>query len=338
MSADKMPIRFGLEAAPITVGCMAVNFSCCIKQVGASFDLTKDGLRSGEVGQMKGSGTEARDAAASAGLPTVFALHELLVHDFMESVPQASIPRLTTSIGALARFQGLGVNSSLTAVGFLWNVADALARYHCAPSLDILRRIRFNSGEAYEPQLSGPFSMETIPAAPRVGVSTHSLSGRPNAPRSLRASRSVDQPRETTSLGRGDFLQFLGASAAAAIFTVGSLRSRIRKQVPGEPNLLLNTFSCGTTPLRNPKYLGGGVQAEVFSADAGDKQAVVKLSRKTVLGSLEHERKILKILNDAKVPNVERCMGFGEITTTAGPRQGMVLTPCLPGSASRATE
>ena len=45
MSADKMPIRFGLEAAPITVGCMAVNFSCCIKQVGASFDLTKDGLR-----------------------------------------------------------------------------------------------------------------------------------------------------------------------------------------------------------------------------------------------------------------------------------------------------
>ena len=151
-------------------------------------------------------------------------------------------------------------------------------------------RIRFNSGEAYEPQLSGPFSMETIPAAPRVGVSTHSLSGRPslprprlqfgvscrqcrrllrpNAPRSLRASRSVDEPRETTrqtklivavksvfehelrgytskkvplpdsvvtalcSLGRGDFLQFLGASAAAAIFTVGSLRSRIRKQAP----------------------------------------------------------------------------------------------------------
>ena len=67
----------------------------------------------------------------------------------------------------------------------------------------------------------------------------------------------------------------------------------------------------------------------MFSADAGDKQAVVKLSRtntdyakrdptadhdwtmtrlelregrKTVLGSLEHERKILKILNDAKAP------------------------------------
>lgn len=102
-----------------------------LERVGASFDLAKDGLRSGEVGQKGGSGTEARDAA-SAGLPTVFALLELLVHDFMESVPQASIPRLTTSIGALARFQGLGVNSSLTAVGFLWNVADALARYHCA--------------------------------------------------------------------------------------------------------------------------------------------------------------------------------------------------------------
>lgn len=172
-------------------------------------------------------------------------------------------------------------------------------------------------------------------APPRVGI-TQTLSGRPrpNAPRSLRASRSVDQPRETTSLGRGDFLQFLGASAAAAIFTVASLRSRIRKQVPGEPNLLLNTFSCGTTPLRNPKYLGGGVQAEVFSADAGDRHAVVKLSRTNTdyaKRSLEHERKILKILNDAKVPNVERCLGFGEITTTAGPRQGMVLTPCLPG-------
>ena len=34
---------------------------------------------------------------------------------------------------------------------------------------------------------------------------------------------------------------------------------------------------------------------------------------------------------EAKVPNIERCVGFGEVTTTAGPRQGMVLTPCLPG-------
>eukprot|EP00931_Biecheleriopsis_adriatica_P056419 TRINITY_DN33425_c0_g2_i1.p1 TRINITY_DN33425_c0_g2~~TRINITY_DN33425_c0_g2_i1.p1 ORF type:complete len:1879 (-),score=400.44 TRINITY_DN33425_c0_g2_i1:16-5652(-) len=75
---------------------------------------------------------EGRDASSSAALPTVFQLLELLVHDFMEYVPLESVPRLTVSIGAFARFTGLGVNSSLTAVGFLWNVADALARYHCA--------------------------------------------------------------------------------------------------------------------------------------------------------------------------------------------------------------
>ncbi|CAE7663995.1 unnamed protein product [Symbiodinium sp. CCMP2592] len=176
-----------------------------------------------------------------------------------------------------------------------------------------------------------------IASAPRVGVSNLARA-RPNGPPSLRASRIVDQSSpqtsETSSLGRGEFLQFLGVSTVAAIFTVGSLRSRVRAQVPGEPNLLLNTFSCGTTPLRNPKYLGGGVQAEVFSADTSNGQAVVKLSRTNTdyaKRSLEHERRVLQILNDAKVPNIERCMGFGEVTTTAGPRQGMVLTPCLPG-------
>ncbi|CAE7467832.1 unnamed protein product [Symbiodinium pilosum] len=140
---------------------------------------------------------------------------------------------------------------------------------------------------------------------------------------------------DTSSLGRGDFLQFLGVSTMAAIFTVGSLRSRVRAQVPGDPNLLLGAFSCGTTTLRDPKYLGGGVQAEVFSASvAGNGQAVIKLSRTNTdyaQRSLAHERRVLQILNDAKVPNVERCIGFGEVTTTAGPRQGMVLTPCLPG-------
>ncbi|OLP82249.1 hypothetical protein AK812_SmicGene37109 [Symbiodinium microadriaticum] len=161
--------------------------------VGASFDLAKDGLRSGEVGQKGGSGTEARDAA-SAGLPTVFALLELLVHDFMESVPQASIPRLTTSIGALARFQGLGVNSSLTAVGFLWNVADALARYHCVEEgVGDVNRVEEGVGDVNREQL------DLLSRAP-------------------------------ANLGRGDFLQFLGASAAAAIFTVASLRSRASEQ------------------------------------------------------------------------------------------------------------
>mmetsp|Transcript_142653 Transcript_142653/g.371751 ORF Transcript_142653/g.371751 Transcript_142653/m.371751 type:complete len:1968 (+) Transcript_142653:130-6033(+) len=70
---------------------------------------------------------------ASQVLPTVFQLLELLVQDFMEYAPPDSVSHITASIGAFARFTGLGVNSSLTAVGFLWNVADALARYHCAP-------------------------------------------------------------------------------------------------------------------------------------------------------------------------------------------------------------
>ncbi|CAE7939514.1 unnamed protein product [Symbiodinium sp. KB8] len=155
-----------------------------------------------------------------------------------------------------------------------------------------------------------------------------------------KASRMVYQSSPKTSetssrLGRGEFLQFLGISSVAAILTVGSLRSRVRAPVPGHPNLLLSSFSCGTTPLRNPTYLGGGVQAEVFSADtASSGQAVVKLSRANTdyaMHSLEHERRVLEILNDAKVPNIERCIGFGEVSTTAGPRQGMVLMPCLPG-------
>jgi len=81
------------------------------------------------------SETLSRGGAALACpkvLPILFQLLELLVNDFMEYVPPASIPHLAACLGAFARFNGLGVNSSLTAVGFLWNVADALARYHCA--------------------------------------------------------------------------------------------------------------------------------------------------------------------------------------------------------------
>ena len=77
------------------------------------------------------------------------------------------------------------------------------------------------------------------------------------------------------------------------------------------------------------------MQAEVFSADtASNRQAVVKLSRANTdyaMHSLAHERRVLQVLNDANVPNIERCIGFGEVTTTAGPRHGIVLMPCLPG-------
>ncbi|CAK0828461.1 unnamed protein product, partial [Prorocentrum cordatum] len=69
----------------------------------------------------------AEGRESSTVLPQLFQLLELLVHDFMEHVPLAAVPRLTGSIGAFARFGGLGVNSSLTAVGFLWKVADFLA-------------------------------------------------------------------------------------------------------------------------------------------------------------------------------------------------------------------
>ena len=44
-------------------------------------------------------------------------LKRLLVHDFMENVPLTSLPQLTGALGALARYHGLGVNSSLTAIG-----------------------------------------------------------------------------------------------------------------------------------------------------------------------------------------------------------------------------
>eukprot|EP00929_Paragymnodinium_shiwhaense_P096517 TRINITY_DN58120_c0_g2_i1.p1 TRINITY_DN58120_c0_g2~~TRINITY_DN58120_c0_g2_i1.p1 ORF type:complete len:1962 (-),score=374.00 TRINITY_DN58120_c0_g2_i1:115-6000(-) len=78
--------------------------------------------------------TAEKAQQTSTVLPVMFQLLELLVHDFMEYVPPGSVPPLTASIGAFARFTGLGVNSSLTAVGFLWNVADALARYHSSPA------------------------------------------------------------------------------------------------------------------------------------------------------------------------------------------------------------
>lgn len=76
-------------------------------------------------------GTDGREAPAV--LPTVFALLELIVHDFMEYVPPDSVPHLTASIGAFARCTSLGVNSSLTAVGFLWNVADAIGALYRSP-------------------------------------------------------------------------------------------------------------------------------------------------------------------------------------------------------------
>mmetsp|Transcript_36486 Transcript_36486/g.84176 ORF Transcript_36486/g.84176 Transcript_36486/m.84176 type:complete len:344 (+) Transcript_36486:41-1072(+) len=174
--------------------------------------------------------------------------------------------------------------------------------------------------------------------APLAGVATGIKIPVTGRPRTIRGAIADQQnlPAQTRSLGRGEFLQFVATSSAAALFTGLSLRSRVRaQQAPAEPDLLANAFSCGTTALRNPQFVGGGVQAEVFSANSsGSGRVVVKLSRANTdyaSRSFEHERHVLKILNEAKVPNVERCVGFGEVTTRAGPRQGMVLTPFMPG-------
>lgn len=98
----------------------------------ADVELQKAGLdprsEAGRVGKAPVPDQRGGDFSA---LPTIFQLLELMVHDFMENVPPDSVPMLTASLGAFARFTGLGVNSSLTAVGFLWNAADALARQHC---------------------------------------------------------------------------------------------------------------------------------------------------------------------------------------------------------------
>jgi len=137
----------GQELQPTAWGTMIRLISTAasveLQRAGIDFYLEEDVLRPEKSESLRGSGGEGKEVAASAALPTVFQLLELLVHDFMENVPQSSLPHLTASIGAMARYTGLGVNSSLTAVGFLWNVADALARYHCAEEDDATKVISF---------------------------------------------------------------------------------------------------------------------------------------------------------------------------------------------------
>lgn len=101
-----------------------------LERVGIGFQLPSDVEILKPVTQLAPADTAG--AFSSAALQTIFQLLELLVHDFMEYVPLESVETLTASIGAFARYTGLGMSNSLTAVGFLWNVADALARYHCA--------------------------------------------------------------------------------------------------------------------------------------------------------------------------------------------------------------
>eukprot|EP00742_Colponemidia_sp_Colp-10_P009457 GILJ01010313.1.p1 GENE.GILJ01010313.1~~GILJ01010313.1.p1 ORF type:complete len:949 (+),score=164.44 GILJ01010313.1:87-2849(+) len=60
-------------------------------------------------------------------IPTAFKSVELLVNDFLPSIPPASILTLVRCVGKYAS-QNTGVNISFTAVGMLWKVADYLKK------------------------------------------------------------------------------------------------------------------------------------------------------------------------------------------------------------------
>ncbi|CAL1163219.1 unnamed protein product [Cladocopium goreaui] len=93
-------------------------------------------------------------------------------------------------------------------------------------------------------------------------------------------------------------------------------------------------FSCGGLDLENPRFLGGGVQGEVYQADLPGKGLVaVKISRRNddyAKGTFAREQQVVKLLSDAQVPGVERCIAAGPVVTPVGQRQGLVMQPCLP--------
>ncbi|CAJ1384481.1 unnamed protein product [Effrenium voratum] len=145
----------------------------------------------------------------------------------------------------------------------------------------------------------------------------------------------LPEPAASTSLGRSEFLQFLGASTTLAFFAAQQPRfARARTGAPSDPELLPNSLSCGGLTLKNPKYIGGGVQAEVYSASVpGTGLVALKLSRTNddyAQGTFAREKQIMKLLQDNKVPNVVRCLGSGQVSTRDGPRCGLVLSPCTP--------
>lgn len=110
-----------------TVELVALAAQVELRRAGFEFLLPQRMDPFSPASQPSNMANDSRDL--SSVLPVVHQLVQLLVHDFMELVPMAAVQQLTASIGAFARFTGLGVNSSLTAIGFLWNVADALARH-----------------------------------------------------------------------------------------------------------------------------------------------------------------------------------------------------------------
>lgn len=62
----------------------------------------------------------------------------------------------------------------------------------------------------------------------------------------------------------------------------------------------------------------------------------VKVSRRNddyAKSTFAREERVVKLLNNAKVPGIERCVASGPVTTEDGERQGLVMLPCLPSTA-----
>eukprot|EP00435_Cladocopium_sp_Y103_P021743 s2743_g5.t1 len=140
--------------------------------------------------------------------------------------------------------------------------------------------------------------------------------------------RSACDPSDRR-IGRSNFLQLLGATGAALF--AGSRRCRAEDDL----KMMLNKdFSCGGLELTNPRFLGGGVQGEVYQADLpGTGLVAVKISRRNddyAKGTFAREQQVVKLLSDAQVPGVERCIAAGPVVTPVGQRQGLVMQPCLP--------
>lgn len=140
--------------------------------------------------------------------------------------------------------------------------------------------------------------------------------------------RSACDPSDRR-IGRSNFLQLLGATGAALF--AGSRRCRAEDDLKMQLN---KDFSCGGLDLENPRFLGGGVQGEVYQADLpGTGLVAVKISRRNddyAKGTFAREQQVVKLLSDAQVPGVERCIAAGPVVTLVGQRQGLVMQPCLP--------
>jgi len=132
-------------------------------------------------------------------------------------------------------------------------------------------------------------------------------------------------------MGRSNFLHLLGASSAVAFF--GASRP---SRAEDDLKMLNKDFSCGGLDLQNPRFLGGGVQGEVYQADLlGIGTVAVKISRRNddyAKGTFAREEQVVKLLSNAQVPGVERCIAAGPVSTPVGQRQGLVMLPCLPSA------